>query len=153
MEILKHLSCEGVDIVTLTYIALLALLQLQLTNYPLKEILFGRIILSSSCGQTLSVMKWPKGVPVTCFSSRTDTYTDTSGSVASSLYCIPDQWSIFYSENGRSSCLVNSGLSQGQEVAHLPAEVGNEPSHRLRTDGLGSGMTFGQQSISKEWPT
>lgn len=69
MRILKHLSCEGGDNVTLTYIELLALLQLQLTNYPLKEILFGWIILSSSCGQTLSVMKRPKGVPVTCFSS------------------------------------------------------------------------------------
>lgn len=74
MKILEHRSCEGVDIVTLTYIALLALLQLELTNYPLKEILFGRIILSSSCGQTLSVMKWPKGVPVTCFFAHIDTH-------------------------------------------------------------------------------
>lgn len=124
MRIPKHQSCEGVDIVTLTYAALLALLQLQLTNYPLKEILFGRIILSSSSGQTLSVMKWPKGVPVTCFSAHMHTYTVSSGSTTSSLYCILDQRSIFYTENRRSSCLVNSGLSQGHEVAHLPAEVG-----------------------------
>lgn len=68
-----------------------------------------------------------------------------------SLHCIPDQWSIFYTENWCSSCLVNSGLSQGQEVAHLPAEVGKQPSHRLKTDGPGSSMTFGQQSISKDW--
>lgn len=67
------------------------------------------------------------------------------------LHCIPDQWSIFDAENWHSSCLVNSGLGQGQKVAHLPAEMGKWPSHRLRTDGLGSSVTFGQQSISKDW--
>lgn len=151
-RILNKSSREGVDTVTLTYIVLLPLLQLRLTNDPLKEILFGRIILSSSCGQTLSVMKWPKGVPVTCFVSfLIHTYTDTSSSTASTLYCIPDQQSMIYAKNWHSSCLVNSGLSRGHEVAELPAEVGKQPSHRLRTDGFGSSMTFGQQSISKDW--